>query len=154
MSLKYFEDLAVGQVIELGTSAEITEEEIIDFARQWDPQPFHIDPEAAKDSLFKGLIASGWHTGAILMRLLVDGLLSHYHSEGSPGLERIRFLMPVRPGDRLTARYTVLEAAPSASRPQIGKVRAKSELINQRGEVTVSVESWGFFTRRPESATS
>lgn len=149
MALKYFEDLSPGQVIELGTSPEITEAEIIAFARQWDPQPFHVDPEAARDSIFGGLVASGWHTGAMLMRLLVESVLSQYHSQGSPGLERVRFLRPVRPGDVLTGRYTVLEAVPSASRPSIGKVRAVSELVNQRGEVAVSLESWGFYRRRP-----
>ena len=96
--LRYFEDFAPGDVVELGTYPPLSEEEIITFARQWDPQPFHVDPASARDSIFGGLVASGWHTGAISMRLLVEGLLSRAASRGSPGIDRIRFLRPVRPG--------------------------------------------------------
>lgn len=144
---RHFEDFAVGEVIELGTYPAVTEEEIIGFARRWDPQPFHLDPERAKESMYGGLIASGWHIGAIAMRLLVDGLLSRCASQGSPGLEHLRFLRPLRPGDALSGRYTVLDASPSASRPAIGKVRARIELHNQRGEVVVSMVAMGFFDR-------
>lgn len=144
---RHFEDFAVGEVIELGTYPAVTEEEIIGFARRWDPQPFHLDPERAKESMYGGLIASGWHIGAIAMRLLVDGLLSRCASQGSPGLEHLRFLRPLRPGDALSGRYTVLDASPSASRPAIGKVRANIELRNQRGEVVVSMVAMGFFDR-------
>src|SRR2546425_194255 len=98
----------------------------MDFARQWDPQPFHTDPELAKESMFGGLVASGWHTGAIAMRMMVTTL--HTAGQGSPGLERVRFLRPVRPGDELSGRYTVLEAVPSASRPALGKVHSRVEL--------------------------
>lgn len=148
MSQLYFEDFQPGDVCELGTHPPLTEREIIEFARQWDPQPFHVDPERAKDSMYGGLIASGWHTAAIGMRLLVNSLTSRAAGQGSPGLERVRFLRPVRPGDELTGRHTVLVAEPSASRPSMGKVLGLTELFNQRGEAVYSVEGWSFMTRR------
>jgi acyl dehydratase len=135
-------------VVELGTYPPLSEAEIVDFARRWDPQPFHLNPEGARDSMFGGLIASGWHTGAIAMRLLVDGLLSGSATQGSPGIDNIRFLRPVRPGDRLSGRFTVLEASPSASRPRLGKVVGRTELLNQNGEVVLSMEGTGFYDRR------
>jgi acyl dehydratase len=135
-------------VVELGAYPPLSEAEILDFARQWDPQRFHVDPEAARDSIFGGLIASGWHTGAIAMRLMVEGLLSRSASQGSPGIDHIRFLRPVRPGDRLSGRFTVLEASPSARRPKVGKVVGRTELLNQDGEVVLSMEGTGFYDRR------
>lgn len=152
--IRYFEDLSPGQVFDIGTYPPLTEADIIDFARQWDPQYFHVDPEAAKDSIFEGLVASGWHTGAILMRLLVDNFLSSAATEGSPGLEQVRFLRPVRPGDQLRGTYEVLETQPSASRPNLGKVRTKIQLFNRAGEAVLLVESWGFFTRRGSAPTT
>jgi acyl dehydratase len=101
-----FEDFTPGRVFELG-SVEVTEHEIIEFAARYDPQPFHVDPDAAAETIFGGLIASGWHTCSMCMRLLVDGLLSRSTSLGSPGMEQIRWTTPVRPGDQLTARSTV-----------------------------------------------
>ncbi len=150
-SLLYFEDFAPGQIYELGTYPALSEDDIIAFARQWDPQPFHVDPERAKETMWGGVIASGWHTGAIAMRLLVDGLLSRCATQGSPGVDHVRFRRPVRPGDVLSGRQTVLETEPSASRPQMGKVRALTELVNQHGETVVSMEGVGFYDRRPES---
>jgi acyl dehydratase len=149
---RYFEDFGVGDVIELGGFPPLSEEDIVAFARQWDPQPFHVDRERAKESIFGGLIASGWHTGAIAMRLLVDGLLNRSAAQGSPGANGIRFLRPVRPGDSLSARYTVLEVARSASRPALGKVRALTELVNQHGEVVLTMDATGFFDRRDGAA--
>src|SRR5579859_3157513 len=108
MAHRYFEDFAVGHTLELG-SYTITREEILAFARQFDPQPFHTDEEQAKASLYGGLIASGWHTASIFMRLLVDGLLNDTASMGSPGVDELRWLRPVRPGDTLRARFTVRE---------------------------------------------
>ena len=102
----YFEDMAVGATVDLGKRS-VSEEEILRFAREFDPQPFHVDPEAAGKSIFGGLIASGWHTCSITMRLLVDGLLSNSSSLGSPGIEQIRWVKPVRPGDTLHAVLTV-----------------------------------------------
>jgi acyl dehydratase len=101
--------------------------------------------------MWGGVIASGWHTGAIAMRLLVDGLLSRCATQGSPGVDHVRFRRPVRPGDVLSGRQTILETEPSASRPQMGKIRALTELINQDGETVVSMEGVGFYDRRPES---
>ena len=112
----YFEDMAVGATVDLGNRS-VSEEEILRFAREFDPQPFHIDPEAAGKSIFGGIIASGWHTCSITMRLLVDGLLSHSSSLGSPGIEQIRWVKPVRPGDTLHAVLTVQEVRQSQSKP-------------------------------------
>ncbi len=117
----YFEDMAVGATVDLGKRS-VSEEEILRFAREFDPQPFHIDPEAAGNSIFGGIIASGWHTCSITMRLLVDGLLSHSSSLGSPGVEQIRWVKPVRPGDTLHAVLTVQEVRHVAkqARPRHG----------------------------------
>jgi len=144
----YFEDLEPGQVHELGSRA-VSEEEIVAFARQWDPQPFHVDPEAAKDSPFGGLIASGWHTGAMWMRLYVDSLLDGEAAMGSPGIEELRWLAPVRPGDTLAGRLTVLETTPSERRPDRGTVRIRGEMVNQDGVIVLSMVSRGHFGRRP-----
>ena len=145
----YFEDFTEGQVIELGELPQLTEEEIIAFARQWDPQPFHIDPEAAKESIYGGLIASGWQTALMTMRLQVDNLLSDADTQGSPGVENIRFRKPVRAGQRLRARYTVLVAEPSAKRPTLGKVLGRTELVDDDGEIVYSMDGWGLMGRRP-----
>ena len=145
---RYFEDFAVGETIELG-SVTVTQDEIIAFARQYDPQPFHVDPEAAKSSFFGGLVASGWHTGSLFMRLFADAFLSDTVSLGSPGAEELRWTVPVRPGDTLRATYTVLEARTSASRPGVGIVRGRSEARNQHDEVVMTFTGTGFFGRRP-----
>ncbi|MDQ3945603.1 MAG: MaoC family dehydratase [Actinomycetota bacterium] len=152
--LLHFEDFLPGQVIELGTFPPVSEDDIISFARQWDPQPFHTDPERAKQSMWGGIIASGWHTGAIAMRLLVDGLLSRCASQGSPGVDHVRFRLPVRPGDVLSGRHTIIETSPSASRPRMGKIRAVTELVNQRGETVVSMDAVGFYDRRDSTPES
>ena len=144
----YWEDLEPGQVHELG-SRTVTEEEIVAFARQWDPQPFHVDPEAAKESPFGGLIASGWHTGSMWMRLYVDSLLGGEAAMGSPGIEELRWLAPVRPGDTLSGRLTVLDVTPSATRPDRGTVRIRGEMVNQDGVTVMSMTSRGHFGRRP-----
>ena len=144
----YWEDLQPGQVHELGSRA-VSEEEIVAFARQWDPQPFHVDPEAAKGSPFGGLIASGWHTGAMWMRLYVDSLLGGDAAMGSPGIEELRWLAPVRPGDTLQGRLTVLDATPSERRPDRGTVRIRGEMVNQDGVTVMSMVSRGHFRRRP-----
>jgi acyl dehydratase len=149
----YFEDFTAGQVIELGTLAPLSEEEIIAFARQWDPQPFHVDPVAAKESIYGGLIASGWQTALRTMRLQVENLLNHTDTQGSPGVEGIRFRKPVRPGDRLTARWRVLVAEPSATRPTLGKVLGRTELIDEAGDVVYQVDGWALFGRRPSAGS-
>jgi acyl dehydratase len=143
----YFEDIEPGEVYELGTRT-VTESEIVAFAREWDPQPFHTDPEAAKGSVFGGLIASGWHTGSMWMRMYVDTMLGSA-ARGSPGIEELRWLAPVRPGDTLSGRLTVLEATPSATRPDRGTIRIRGEMVNQDGVTVMSMTSRGHFGRRP-----
>ena len=148
MPERTFDDFEPGQVHELGTHT-VTEEEILAFARQFDPQSFHVDPEAAKESVFGGLIASGWHTGALWMRLYVDSLLGGAASMGSPGIEELRWLAPVRPGDTLSGRLTVLETTPSERRPDRGTVRIRGEMVNQDGVTVMAMVSRGHFGRRP-----
>jgi acyl dehydratase len=143
-----FEDFEPGQVLELG-SRTVTEDEILGFAREFDPQPFHIDPEAARDSVFGGLIASGWHTGAMWMRLYVDSMLDGSSAMGSPGIEELRWLAPVRPGDTLSGRLTVLDVTPSATRPDRGTIRIRGEMVNQDGVTVMAMTSRGHFGRRP-----
>jgi acyl dehydratase len=146
--MRYFEDFTEGQMIELGTIPVLSENEIIAFARQYDPQPFHTDPVAAKETIYGGLIASGWQTALLTMRLMVDELLSQTAAQGSPGVENIRFLKPVRAGDRLRGRYTVLVAEPSARRPTRGKILGRTELLDEAGEVVYSMDGWTLIGRR------
>jgi acyl dehydratase len=143
----YFEDFEAGRDYELG-SHTVTEDEIVDFARLWDPQPFHLDPEAAKSSPFGGLIASGWHTGSLWMRLYVTSMLGSAAAMGSPGIEELRWLAPVRPGDTLTARLVVLETTPSERHPGRGTLRSRGEMVNQDGVTVMSMVSRGHFARR------
>ena len=139
----------MGQVLDLGTVGPLTDEEIISFARQFDPQPFHVDPEAAKNSIYGGLIASGWQTALLTMRCVVDAVLNDTDAQGSPGVENLRFRKPVRPGETLTARHTILVAEPSAKRQTLGKVLARTELIDDAGDVVYSVDGWTLIGRRP-----
>ena len=143
----YFEDFERGRAFELG-SHTITEEEIVAFARAWDPQPFHVDPEAARTSPFGGLIASGWHTGSLWMRLYVDSILASAAAMGSPGIEELRWLAPVRPGDTLSGRLTVLDATPSEDHPSRGTIRCRCEMIDQEGVTVMSMVARGHFARR------
>jgi len=146
----YWEDFAPGTLEEIGRHT-YSEDEIIAFARQFDPQPFHTDPIAARETYYGGLIASGWHTCAIAMRLMVEHYIGRAASAGSPGVENIRWLGPVRPGDTITYRRVILEARPSGSRPELGLVRSRTEALNQRAEVVMTMEGWGLFHRRPAS---
>lgn len=146
---RYFEDYIPGDVHELGTRT-VTEAEIIDFAKQFDPQYFHVDPEKAKASRFGGIIASGWHTASLVMRVYVDEYLSHVAGMASPGVDEIRWPNPVRPGDTLSVRVTVLEARPSRTKPDRGIVRARVEAFNQRGEAVMSMIGLSIFGRRPQ----
>ena len=143
----YFEDFQPGQVFELG-SRNVTQDEIVSFAREWDPQPFHTDVRVAEASTFGGLIASGWHTGAMWMRLYVDSVLGRAASMGSPGIEELRWLAPVRPGDTLSGRLTVLEATPSERRADRGTIRSRAEMVNQDGVTVMSMVARGHFGRR------
>jgi len=147
----YWEDFPAGQVREFGATT-VTHEAIVEFARQFDPQPFHVDDEAARHSLFGGLCASGWHTCAMAMRMMCDDYLLDSASLGSPGVENLRWTKPVFPGDTLSVRLTVLDTRPMASKPQVGLVRSRWEVRNQHGEGVLSMEGWGMFRRRHAAA--
>jgi acyl dehydratase len=147
----HWEDFAVGQVRDLGTISP-TREEIIAFASQFDPQPFHLDDEAAKVSVFGGLCASGWHTCSMAMRLMVTGFLQQTSSLGSPGLESIKWPKPVFPGDVLRLQTTVLETKPMGRRPDVGMTRNLWEMFNQHGDKVLHMEGWGMFRRRSPAA--
>jgi acyl dehydratase len=142
----HFEHFEPGQTFEFGGHT-ITAEEIVEFATRFDPQDFHVDEQAALTGPFGGLIASGWHTSAIFMRMYVDALLKDAVSMGSPGVEEIRWLVPVRPGDTLRGRATILEATPSAKRADRGTIRSQLELLNQRDEVVMTMVARGLFGR-------
>jgi acyl dehydratase len=146
--MRYLEDFQPGEVIELG-QCTVTRESIIAFAREFDPQIFHLDDEAAKDTIYGGLIASGWHTGSLTMRLLYEGLVKNTVSFGSPGIDELRWLKPVRPGDTLSGRLTVIEVTPSRSKPDRGVLRSLMEMRNQHGEVVLTIKGLGMFGRRP-----
>jgi acyl dehydratase len=146
--MRYFDDFRPGDVIELG-SRTVTRDEIIAFAREFDPQPFHLDEDAARRSVYGGLLASGWHTAAMAMRLLDDAVVNDTVSMGSPGVDELRWPRPVRPGDTLSARFTVLECRPSRSKPDRGIVRSLVEVRNQHGEIVMTSRSLGLFGRRP-----
>ncbi|MGO9119564.1 MAG: MaoC family dehydratase [Desulfomonilaceae bacterium] len=136
---RYFEDYVPGDVHEFG--AIVAEEaEMIAFARRFDPQPFHTDPVAAKQSVFGGLIASGWYTAGLMMRLYVDHYLSHVASLSSPGVDELRWLKPVRPGDALSIRITISDAKRSRSKPDRGIVHSYLEVLNQDGEIVMSMK--------------
>jgi acyl dehydratase len=145
--MRRYEDFTVGDVTELG-EVDVTEEEIVAFAERYDPQPFHVDPVAAKDGPFGGLIASGWHTGALFMGLFVRGVLLDSAAMGSPGIEQVRWTAPVRPGDRLSARITVTDTQPSATNPKRGTIFTTSEVFNQDGVLVMTMQARGFFARR------
>ena len=144
----WWEDFRVGDSSEMGRHT-FTEEEILAFGRQFDPQTFHADSAAAQDSVFGGLIASGWHTCAVGMRLMVESYLQKTVSLGSPGVDTIRWLKPVRPGDTLAYRRTVLESRASAKRKGVGLVKHRWEAMNQAGELVLTMEGWGMFGRKP-----
>lgn len=144
----YWEDFPVGKVSEFGRMT-VSAEEIIEFAGKFDPQPFHLSEEGGKNSLFGGLCASGWHTCAMAMRMMCDGYILESASLGSPGLENIRWLKPVRPGDTLHVRSVVLEARPMDSKPHVGLLRVRTEVLNQNNEEVMQMEGYGMYRRRP-----
>lgn len=146
--MRYFEDFHAGDVYDLG-SRSVTREEILDFARQFDPQYFHVDEERAKESIYGGLIASGWHTAAMTMRLACDAIVLQSASMGSPGLDELRWVRPVRPGDTLTARMEILSARASQSKPDRGIVNSQVIVANQDGETVLTWKAMGMYRRRP-----
>ncbi|HZD26944.1 MAG TPA: MaoC family dehydratase [Alphaproteobacteria bacterium] len=150
--IRYLEDFTVGEVSAFGRY-EVREDELLEFAREFDDQPFHTDPEAARQSLYGGLIASGWQTCAMMMRMLVDNRAQDGGSAilGSPGFDGLRWLKPVRPGDILSVRSEVLEVTPSRGKPDRGSIRALNQVLNQHGEVVAELTSIGIMLRRPAS---
>ena len=145
--LYYWEDMLPGSVRDLGTITP-TREEIIAFASQFDPQPFHLDEEAAKASVFGSLCASGWHTCAMAMRLMVTNFLHESSSLGSPGLENLQWKKPVLPNDTLRLQHKILASRPMQSKPDVGLVRTQWEMHNQHGDLVLHMEGWGMFRRR------
>ena len=143
----YWEDMQPGQVRELG-SVTPTREEIIAFATQFDPQPFHLDDEAAKASVFGALCASGWHTCSLAMRLMVLNFLNGTSSMGAPGLENIKWMKPVFPGDTLHLQSTTTDVRPMSKRADVGLVRNVWAMFNQHGDQVLHMEGWGMFRRR------
>ncbi len=145
----YFEDFNVGETVEIGRHA-ISEAAILEFGRQYDPQPFHTDPERARTSIYGGLIASGWQTCSIVMRVMCDAYLSEAASMGSPGMEEIRWLKPVRPGDVLVVMRTIEEARPT-SKADRGLVLSRWDVYNQRDEHVMMMRGYGLFGRNPDA---
>lgn len=150
---KHYEDFAIGETVPFGHKI-VSRDEIVTFAKAFDPQPMHLDEEAAKDTLIGRLCASGWHTCAMLMRMLADEVLADAAGLGSPGLEEVRFSKPVFPGDRLSARYTCLEKRALKSRPTIGICRMLFELLNQDGDVVMSWDTQQLYRMRTPGAAS
>lgn len=144
---RYFEDYQVGAVYEYGY-VTLDEAEIVAFALRFDPQPMHIDPQFAAAGPFGGVIASGWHTAGVLMRMIADHYLSKVASLASPGIDELRWPAPVRPGDSLKLRATVVEARLSRSKPDRGLVRTHAELLNQDGSVVLSLVAMNLLLRR------
>lgn len=143
----YWEDLQPGSVRDLG-SVTVTASEIKAFAEQFDPQPFHLDESAGRRSIFGNLCASGWHTCALAMKLTVENFLNDASSMGSPGLESLRWLKPVYPGDTLSLTQTIVESRPLSKRLDTGLVRSAWEMTNQNDEVVMRMEGYGMFRRR------
>ncbi len=143
----YWEDFTTGFVRKFGP-VTVEADAIVDFARQFDPQPFHLSEEAGRASLFGGLAASGWHTASLTMRLMCDGIINKSASLGSPGLEGLKWLKPVLAGDQLRARMIVLGSRPMNSKPHVGLVHTRWETLNQRDELVMTIESWAMFRRR------
>jgi len=148
-NIEYLDDFEAGRAYELG-SFTLTEAEIIDFATQFDPQPFHIDPEAAEGSMFGGLIASGWHSVSCVMRLMVDNLIPARSGLGSPGIDQLRWLKPVRPGIEYRAVYTVDSVRDSTSKPDRGMITTTTELFDPDGEAVMTFTGVGMYLKRPD----
>ena len=148
--LIYFEDVEVGETQRFGRY-EVTREEIVAYAREFDPQPFHLDEEAGRRSQFGGLIASGWHTGAMLIRMLCEHAIPGTASTGAIGFDDLKWLKPVRPGDVLSVETTVREKTESRSRRDIGTVKIESRVLNQAGDAVMTLTSLVLYRRRSEA---
>jgi acyl dehydratase len=147
----WWEDMTPGRRFDLG-SKTVTADEIVEFAQEFDPQPFHLSVEAGEASILGGLSASGWHSCAMFMRLYYDNLLHHSSSEGSPGVDFVEWRKPVLAGDTLTGVAEVIETRPLKSRPGIGLVKLRHEVRNQRGELVMAMENPGLFRMRAGAA--
>ena len=152
MSFRYFEDFRLGERTDLGRYP-VSEAEILAFARQYDPQPLHTDREFAAGTVFSGLIASGWHSCAMFMRLQVDGMLKESSAIASPGVDSIRWLRPVRAGDVLRAEAEVIEIMPSRHRPNRGLVKHECKVFNQKDELVMTLRTLALFARKPLPGT-
>jgi acyl dehydratase len=148
---RHWEDFSPGQVTDCG-SRLVSRAEIVAFAAEYDPQPMHLDEHAASATLLGGLVASGWHSCCLLMRMLSDNLLHEASFMGAPGVEEVRWLAPVRPGERIKARATVLETRPSSSRPDIGFVKFRFELIGASDQPVMTLIVSPMFARRSANA--
>jgi acyl dehydratase len=147
----YWEDFRPGEVAEFGEKT-VSKEEIVEFASEFDPQPFHLDEEAGRQSILGGLCASGWHSCAMMMRMMCDAYILESASMGAPGVDEVRWKKPVYAGDTIRLRRTCLERRVSKSRPEMGLTRFRLELVNQKGEVAVSSEGWAMYGRRHPDA--
>ena len=147
----YWEDFSVGETVEFGRKL-VTKEEILEFASEFDPQPFHLDEEAAEQSILGGLCASGWHSCAMMMRMMCDGYILESASLGAPGVEEVRWRKPVYVNDMLRARRTCLESRASRSRPEMGLTKFRTEMLNQMDEVVMTMEGWAMYGRRHPGA--
>lgn len=147
----YWEDFRVGETAEFGNK-HVTKEEIIEFASEFDPQPFHLDEEAGRQSILGGLCASGWHSCAMMMRLMCDGYILESASMGAPGVDEVRWRKPVYVGDTLRIRRTCTERRPSKSRPEMGLTKFHIEMLNQKDEVVVISDGWAMYGRRHPGA--
>ena len=146
----YWEDFFLDQTIECGPYT-VTEEEILEFAQKYDPQRFHVNKDSAALTIFKGLIASGWQTAGLMMRMVCDGFMLSSSSTGSPGIDSLKWLKPVRPGDTLKTVVEVLETRALNSKPTIGMVKTRWSCYNQHDELTTTIEAWNMFEKRPVS---
>src|SRR6478752_6218617 len=150
--MQYFEDIEVGAERVFGTY-EVTREEVLEFARKYDPQPFHLSDEEAAKTHFGRLAASGWHTGAMTMSVIARYVVHHEQAGlGSPGIDEIRWKKPVYPGDTLHVRGRILETTPSRSRPEVGSFRTQTTVTNQDGDVVMTFISIVLMRRRPANA--
>ena len=145
--MQYFEDLIVGSKASFG-NYPVTREDVVEFARKFDPQPFHLSDEAAAETHFGRLSASGWHTCALFMRMMFDGWLKESASMGAPGIDRLKWMRPVRPGDVLSGRSVVVDVRPSRSRPDRGFVHLRHEIVDARGDLVMLLEHPFMVTRR------
>jgi acyl dehydratase len=153
MAKRFWEDFVTGSVIEHGPR-RVTRDEIIAFATEFDPQPIHLDDAAARASMLGGLSASGWHTCSLAMRMIADGVLHNSSSMGAPGVDEVRWIAPLRPDDAITLRATVLDTRVSRSRPELGFVKFRFELINQSGTAIMTMVSSIMLGRRAAGAAA